>query len=470
MGILRNDFLWGGAVAANQCEGAWNKDGKGISTADLFTAGSVDRKREYTDEVLPGKYYPCHDAIDFYHRYKEDIALFAEMGFKCFRTSINWTRIFPAGDETEPNEAGLRFYDDLFDECLKHGIQPVVTINHYETPYGLVKNYGSWRNRKMIDFYLRFCETIFKRYKNKVKYWMTFNEINAICFIPEISAGIRIAEGENFDAVTLQCAHHMLVASAKAVSLGHGINPDFQIGMMMLYLPVYAETCNPDDQLAAMETAARHYYFSDVQARGYYSNKAKKYLVNAGITLDIEPGDEEALRQGVVDYIGLSYYHSTVATSRKDVERTGGNVLNAIKNPYLTESAWGWSIDPVGLRIALNNLYNRYQISLFVAENGLGAQDVVEDGSIHDDYRIEYLRQHISALKDTVALDGVDLIGYTTWGCIDLVSVSTGEMKKRYGFIYVDRDNAGEGTLERRKKDSFEWYKKVIATNGEDLG
>jgi len=466
---MRKDFLWGGAVAANQCEGAWNVHGKGVSTADLFTAGSVSQKREYTAGVIPGKYYPTHEAIDFYHRYKEDIVLFAEMGFKCFRTSINWTRIFPVGDEAKPNEAGLQFYDDLFDECLKYGIQPLVTISHYETPYGLVEEYGSWRNRKMIDFYLNFCEVIFKRYKSKVKYWMTFNEINAICFIPEISTGIKVSESEDFDTVTLQAAHHMLVASAKAVTLGREINPDFRIGMMMLYLPVYGESCNPNDQLAAMETAARHYYFSDVQVRGYYSNKAKKYLKNLGVDLRVEEGDEEALRQGKVDYIGLSYYHSTVASSREDVERTGGNVLNAIKNPYLTESAWGWSIDPIGLRIALNNLYDRYQIPLFIAENGLGAEDNVKEGSIHDDYRIDYLRQHISAMKDAVELDGVDLLGYTTWGCIDLVSVSTGEMKKRYGFIYVDRDNEGKGSLERRKKDSFQWYKKVISSNGEDL-
>ncbi|MCL2197642.1 MAG: 6-phospho-beta-glucosidase [Defluviitaleaceae bacterium] len=469
MGALPKGFLWGGALAANQCEGAWNVDGKGVSTADLFTAGSVNKNRVYTDGVLPDTYYPCHDAIDFYNRYKEDIGLFAEMGFNCFRTSINWTRIFPVGDETEPNEAGLRFYDDMFDECIRYGIQPIVTISHYETPYGLVEKYGSWRSRKMIYFYLRFCETIFKRYKNKVKYWMTFNEINAVCFIPEISTGIRVAADEDFDAVTLQAAHHMLVASAKAVKLGREINPDFKIGMMMLYLPVYAETCNPKDQLEAMETAARHYYFSDIQVRGYYSNKAKKYLESIGVRIKMEQGDTEALKQGTVDYIGLSYYHSTVATGRPNAEYSSGNAIKSIKNPYLAESAWGWSIDPIGLRITLNNLFNRYQIPLFISENGLGADDIVQESGIHDDYRIDYLRQHISAMKDAVALDGVDLIGYTTWGCIDVVSVSTGEMKKRYGFIYVDRDNEGKGSLVRRKKDSFDWYKKTIATNGEDL-
>ena len=467
--MLQKNFLWGGALAANQCEGAWNVDGKGISTADLFTAGSVSKRREYTSSVDPDKYYPSHDAIDFYNRYKEDIGLFAEMGFKCFRTSINWTRIFPNGDEEQPNETGLQFYDNLFDECIKFGIEPVVTISHYETPYGLVENYGSWRSRKMIDFYLRFCETIFTRYKDKVKYWMTFNEINAVCFIPEISTGIKVSSDENFDAVTLQAAHHMLVASAKSVILGHKINSDIQIGMMMLCLPVYAESCNPTDQLVAMHTADQHYHFSDVQARGYYSNKALKNMEIKGIVLNVEPGDDEVLRQGVVDYIGLSYYHSIVASSREDAKRTSGNVLNAVKNPYLEESKWGWSIDPVGLRIALNNLYDRYQLPLFVAENGLGADDTVEDGSIHDDYRIDYLRRHIEALKEASALDGVELIGYTTWGCIDVVSVSTGEMKKRYGFIYVDRDNEGNGSLERIKKDSFEWYKRVIASNGEDL-
>jgi len=467
---LKDDFLWGGAVAANQCEGAYDLDGKGLSTADVITAGGLGKSREFTDGVIQGKNYPSHQAIDFYHRYHEDIALFAEMGFKCFRTSINWARIFPQGDETEPNEAGLRFYDSLFDECLKYGIEPVVTISHYETPFALVKKYGSWRSRKLVDFFLRYCETIFSRYKDKVKYWLTFNEINVITLHPAMAAGIVVQAGEDFDGVVYQAAHHQLVASAKAVKLGHEINPDFKIGMMMLYPTFYAETCKPEDQLMAMQSIDSHYYFSDVQVRGFYSNKALKYLAGRGVSLQIEPGDEAALKEGTVDFIGLSYYNSNIATTRPDAAFTGGNMLNAVKNPYLIESAWGWSIDPLGLRLALNNLYDRYQIPLFVVENGLGAVDEVEaDGSIHDDYRVDYLRQHIQAVKAAVLEDGVECMGYTAWGCIDLVSAGTGEMKKRYGLIYVDKDNDGNGTLARSRKDSFYWYKKCIETNGEEI-
>lgn len=470
MSKLPENFLWGGAVAANQLEGAWNIDGKGISTADCMTAGAVDKAREYTDGVLAGKYYPNHEGIDFYHRYKEDIALFAEMGFKCFRTSIAWTRIFPEGDEEEPNEKGLQFYDDLFDECLKYGIEPVVTISHYETPYGLVKKYGSWRNRKLVDFFTRYCEVIFKRYQNKVKYWMTFNEINCIALHPEIPAGIRIKEGENFHQVVMQAAHHEFVASAKAVTLGHKINPEFKIGMMMIYPWTYADTCNPDDALEQMKAMDLQYYFSDVQVRGYYSAKAKKLLKSWNVELKMEAEDEAILRLGTVDYIGFSYYMSSVSSADPARQVVGGNMIRGIRNPYLEVSDWGWQIDPKGLRLSLNALYDRYQIPLFIVENGLGAVDQVEaDGSIHDEYRINYLKAHIEELIKAVDEDGVDLMGYTPWGCIDLVSAGTGEMKKRYGFIYVDRDNEGNGTLERSKKDSFFWYKDVISSNGEKL-
>mgnify|MGYP000713262694 CR=1 FL=1 len=470
MAILKDDFLWGGAVAANQCEGAYCTDGKGISAADCITAGSVDKPRVYTDGIVEGEYYPSHQAIDFYHRYKEDIAMFAEMGFKCFRTSINWSRIFPQGDEDEPNEKGLKFYDDLFDECLKYGIQPVVTISHYETPYGLVSKYGSWRSRKMIDFYLKFCETIFNRYKSKVKYWMTFNEINVIILNPIMSAGIRVNDDENYNQVVYQAAHHMLVASAKAVKMGHLINPDFKIGMMMLYPTFYGETCHPLDQLKSMEAIDCHYLFSDVQVRGAYSRKALKFFSRNGISLHMDDEDSIVLKEGTVDYIGFSYYNSNVVSHKMNKNMTGGNMLNAIRNPYLSESEWGWTIDPVGLRIALNNLYDRYQIPLFIVENGLGAVDRIEkDGSIQDNYRIDYLREHIKQMKLAVAEDGIELMGYTAWGCIDLVSAGTGQMSKRYGFIYVDRDDEGNGSLNRRKKASFDWYKKVIASNGEDL-
>ena len=470
MSSLKDDFLWGGAVAANQCEGAYDINGKGLSTADVTTAGGIGIPRKQTNGVLAGSYYPSHKAIDFYHRFREDIALFAEMGFKCFRTSINWSRIFPNGDEDEPNEAGLKFYDDLFDECLKYNIKPVVTISHYETPLNLVKKYGSWRNRRLVDFYVNFCNTIFKRYKDKVTHWMTFNEINVILLHPAMTSGILIKPEEDFDSVVYQAAHHQLIASAMAVKLGHEINPRFKIGMMMLYPTFYAESCNPEDQLMAMKAIDTHYYFSDVQVRGYYSAKAHRILAAKNISLEKLPGDDKLLEEGTVDYIAFSYYNSNIATARADAEFTGGNMLNAVKNPHLKESDWGWSVDPTGLRIALNNLYDRYQIPVFIVENGLGAVDKVEpDGSIHDSYRIEYLKSHIQAVKAAVLEDGVDCMGYLPWGCIDLVSAGTGEMKKRYGFIHVDRDDNGEGSLKRSRKDSFFWYKRCIESNGRDI-
>ncbi|MGL5416253.1 MAG: 6-phospho-beta-glucosidase [Clostridium sp.] len=464
------NFLWGGAVAANQCEGGYNVKGKGLSTADVATAGALNKERRYTDGIVEGEYYPSHDAIDFYHRYKEDIALFGEIGFKCFRTSINWTRIFPNGDETEPNEEGLKFYDDLFDECLKYGIEPVITISHYEMPYGLVSKYGAWRDRRLVDFYVNYCETIFNRYKDKVKYWMTFNEINVIALHPFIPAGIRFNEGENKKEICYRAAHHQLLASAKAVKIGHEINKDFKIGCMILYPQAYAKTCNPDDVQMMTEFMDNTYYFADVHARGYYSNKAKKFLEKYNVDLKMEKEDEKILREGKVDFIGFSYYMTLVQSSENNEEASLGNMLGGVKNPYLKASDWGWQIDPKGFRIALNNLYDRYQIPLFCVENGLGAVDEVEeDGSINDDYRIDYLRQHIEEMKKAVEIDGVDLMGYTPWGCIDLISAGTGEMKKRYGFIYVDKDNEGNGTLKRSKKKSFDWYKNVIKTNGEEL-
>lgn len=465
------DFLWGGAVAANQCEGAWNVDGKGISTADVATAGALNVKREYTDGIIGGKYYPSHEAIDFYNRYKDDIKLFGEMGFKCFRTSIAWTRIFPNGDENYPNEAGLKYYDELFDECLKYGIKPVVTISHYEMPYSLVEKYGAWRDRRLVDFYLNYCNVIFNRYKDKVTHWMTFNEINVITLHPFIPAGIKIKPEENKEEVIYQAAHHQLIASAKAVKLAHEINPDFKVGCMMVYPLAYAETCNPVDVLTTNEFMNRHYFFSDVHVRGHYPNYMKKYFERNNLNIKFEDSDEEILKSGTVDFIGFSYYMTLVVSGNNDGKTlTGGNMTKGIKNPYLKASDWGWQVDPVGFRIALNNLYNRYEIPLFCVENGLGAVDEVEeDGSINDDYRIEYLRQHISEMKKAITIDGVEMIGYTPWGCIDLISAGTGEMKKRYGFIYVDKDNYGNGTLERRKKKSFYWYKDVIKSNGEIL-
>ena len=468
---LPKDFLWGGAVAAHQVEGGWNKGGKGPSICDVLTGGAHGVPREITKEVLPGKYYPNHEAVDFYGHYKEDIKLFAEMGFKCFRTSIAWTRIFPKGDEAQPNEEGLKFYDDMFDELLKYNIEPVITLSHFEMPLHLVQQYGSWTNRKVVDFFVRFAEVVFERHKHKVKYWMTFNEINAIEFGPWNPAGLLITPGENREQVIYQAAHHQFVASAKAVLLGHQIDPENKIGCMTLFGVVYPETCHPLDAKAADDMMSTMLAFADVQSRGEYPPHLLKNLERHGIAIQMEPGDLDLLRRGTVDYIGFSYYMSMVQAGRPtEAGQAKGNVVAGVVNPYLASSEWGWQVDPMGLRLTLRLLYGRYQKPLFIVENGLGATDTVEtDGSIHDSYRIEYLREHIRAFKAAVEEDGIPLMGYTPWGCIDLVSAGTGEMKKRYGFIYVDRDDEGHGTLARSRKDSFYWYKKVITSNGEDL-
>lgn len=471
---FQDDFLWGGAVAANQCEGAFDVDGKGLSPVDVLPDvhhGRWDALMNPT-KALETDYgfYPSHESIDFYHRYKEDLALMAEMGFKTFRTSICWARIFPNGDETEPNEAGLKFYDDLFNECQRLGMEPLVTIQHFDTPVALMTKYGGWKNRKLIDFYLNYCEVVFKRYKDNVKYWLTFNEINMILHIPFFGGGLDLTNEENPEEVKYQSAHHQLVASAMATKLGHSINPDFQIGCMLAAGATYPNTCAPEDVWKSLEADREGYFFIDVQARGYYPSYSKRFFKENNITLEIADGDLEVMKENTVDFISFSYYSSRLTSADPKVnEETEGNVFASLKNPYLKASEWGWQIDPLGLRTTMNQIYDRYQKPLFVVENGLGAKDVVEaDGSIIDDYRIAYLREHIREMGEAIA-DGVECLGYTTWGCIDLVSAGSGEMSKRYGFIYVDRDNDGNGTLNRSKKKSFNWYKEVIASNGLNL-
>ncbi|WP_339194266.1 6-phospho-beta-glucosidase [Aeribacillus sp. FSL W8-0870] len=477
------NFLWGGATAANQLEGAFDADGKGLSTADMVAyvpkekrgknGHSLDVTSAEIEEILSGaasdKIFPKRFGIDFYHRYKEDIALFAEMGFKVFRLSISWPRIFPNGDETEPNEAGLAFYDKVFDELEKYNIEPLVTLSHYEMPLGLVQKYGGWTNRKVIDFFVHYAETVFKRYKNKVKYWLTFNEINMITFSPYTGGGILTDRVENVKQAAFQGVHHQFVASALAVKACHEIIPDAKIGCMLARLEVYPETCNPDDVLKALKEDQLNLFFTDVQVRGAYPSYMKRYFAENNIHIEKLPGDDAILKQYTVDFLSFSYYMTLVASTKDDAEEVSGNLIGGVKNPYLESSDWGWQIDPIGLRITLNKLYDRYQVPLFIVENGLGAYDKVEeDGSIHDDYRIDYLRKHIEQMKEAIG-DGVELMGYTTWGPIDLVSASTSEMSKRYGFIYVDQDDFGNGTLKRLRKDSFYWYKKVIETNGEEL-
>ncbi|GFZ32754.1 beta-glucosidase [Clostridium zeae] len=470
---MKDGFLWGGATAANQFEGGWNKGGKGPSTADMMTGGTHTTPRRVTPVLEEGTYYPSHEAIDFYGHYKEDIKMFGDMGFKTFRMSINWTRIFPNGDELEPNEDGLKFYDDVFDELKKNGIEPLVTISHYETPFGLTQKYNGWAGREVIDCYVRYCETIFRRYKDKVKYWLTFNEINCLTidFGAFMGGGVLVKEGEDSAKLRFQALHHQFVASAKAVKLGHEINPDFKIGCMIAYMTLYPLTCNPDDILLAQKSdQIQNMLCGDVQVRGYYPGFALRHFEEKGIDIKMEDGDLDILKEGTVDFYSFSYYMSNaVSADPAKQEEAKGNLLGGLKNPYLKASDWGWQIDPKGLRWTLNHIYDRYQIPVMVVENGLGAVDVIEeDGSINDDYRIDYLRDHIVEMEEAVK-DGVELMGYTMWGCIDLVSASTGEMKKRYGFIYVDKDNDGNGDLSRRPKKSFYWYKQVIETNGENL-
>lgn len=476
---LPKDFLWGGALAAHQFEGGWNEAGKGPSVVDVMTAGAHGVPRQITETVEEDKFYPNHEAIDFYHRYKEDIALFAEMGLKCLRTSIGWSRIFPKGDEAEPNEAGLQFYDDVFDELLKHGIEPVITLSHFEMPLHLAREYGGFRSRKVAEYFAKFAEVCFNRYKDKVTYWMTFNEINNKMDVNNplflwTNSGVSVKEGENAKEVMYQAGHHELLASAWAVAKGKEINPAFQIGAMVSHVPIYPYSSNPEDVMLAEEYMRQRYFFPDVQVRGYYPSYALKEFEREGYHIPFEEGDEESLRKGKVDYLGFSYYMSTTVKSDTVSDHNGdivnGALPHGVDNPYIKSSDWGWSIDPTGLRYTLNRFYDRYQIPLFIVENGFGAIDQVEeDGSIHDPERIQYLASHIEALKKAIEYDGVDLIGYTPWGIIDIVSFTTGEMKKRYGMIYVDRDNEGNGSMKRLKKDSFTWYQNVIATNGEEV-
>lgn len=473
------NFLWGGALAAHQFEGGVLETSKGLSVADVMTAGAHGVPRVITDGVLEGNYYPNHVGIDFYHRYKEDIAMFADLGFKCFRTSIAWSRIFPNGDETEPNEEGLQFYDNVFDELLKYGIEPVITLSHFEMPYHIAKEYGGFMNRQTVDFFVKFAEVVFRRYKDKVKYWMTFNEINnQMNYHNDIfgwtNSGAHFGDYENPEEAMYICGHHTLLASALAVKVGKEINPDFLIGNMIAMVPIYPFSCRPEDVLLASQAMHDRWFFCDVQVRGHYPAYALKMFERKGINIQITEEDKAILANGKVDYIGFSYYMTNVVDSQKemaDLSKTieASNPYN-VKNPFIKESDWGWAIDPIGLRYALNQFYERYELPLFIVENGFGAIDVKEeDGSVHDQYRIDYLKSHIQEMEKAINEDGVELMGYTPWGCIDCVSFTTGEMKKRYGFIYVDRNNDGSGTLERSKKDSYDWYKQVTASNGEIL-
>ena len=452
-------FLWGGATAANQLEGAYDVGGKGLSVQDVMPRGIMAPP---TDVPTPDNLKL--EAIDFYHRYAEDIALLAEMGFKVFRFSIAWSRIFPLGDETEPNEEGLAFYDRVLDELEKHGIEPLVTISHYETPLHLARTYDGWADRRMIGF--------FERYGGRVRYWLTFNEINSVLHEPFMSGGIATPKGELSDQDLYQAIHHELVASAAATRIAHEVDPDIRVGCMILAIPFYPLTPDPRDVWAAKQAERDNYAFGDVHVRGAYPGYFLRKLAERGVELDITEADRELLAEHTVDFVSFSYYMSSCETAVQEREAGGGNLMGGVVNPTLEVSEWGWAIDPLGLRTILNDYWDRWNKPLFIVENGLGAKDVLVQGAdgptVEDDYRIDYMNDHLVEVREAIA-DGVQVLGYTSWGCIDLVSASTAQMSKRYGFIYVDRDDDGTGTLERYRKKSFGWYRDLIASNGATL-
>ncbi|MBP3276183.1 family 1 glycosylhydrolase [Kandleria sp.] len=482
-------FLWGGATAANQFEGGWKEGGKGPSVSDVakftdpkemkdlldvhglcdITDEQIKEALETDDEV----FYPKRHGIDFYHRYKEDIALLAGMGFKVYRMSIAWSRIFPKGDEEAPNEEGLAFYDRVFDECLKYNMQPLVTMSHYEPPLYLATEYNGWYNRKTIDFFVRYVDVITKRYKDKVKYWLTFNEIDSIIRHPFMTGGLIESrfKKKQFEEVEYQAMHHQFVASALAVKITHENIPDAKVGCMLTKLTYYPYSCRPEDVLKERETMRQIYCYSDTQVYGEYPRYLLNMYKNKGFHIKMSEEDLRIMKDYPVDFISFSYYSSScVAENEEGLTMTSGNTQTAIKNPYIPSSDWGWQIDPIGLRISLIDLYDRYRKPLFIVENGLGARDQIEeDGSINDDYRIDYLKKHMIQMYHAIKDDGVELMGYTTWAPIDLVSNSTNQMSKRYGFIYVDVDDYNRGSYKRIKKKSYDWYKKVIETNGESL-
>ncbi len=464
--MFPKDFLWGGAIAANQCEGAYLEDGKGLSIADVMPKGILS----------PPTAHPTDDnlkliGIDFYHRYKEDIKLLSEMGFKVLRLSIAWSRIFPQGDEPNPNAAGLQFYDKVFDECRKYGIEPLVTLSHYETPLHIARKYDGFRRREMIECFARYAETVFMRYKDKVKYWLSFNEINSVLHEPLLSGGIWTPKEQLSLGDKLQAIHHELIASALATKIGRSINPEFRFGCMVLATPVYPLTPNPDDVIEAMKVDHQNLLFTDVQVRGSYPPYVNRWLKENDIELLMEPSDGELLKH-TVDFVSFSYYWS-ICVSADESKSESSYLGRSARNPYLKKTEWGWQIDPKGLRYILNKFYERYQKPLFIAESGLGSRDRLVTGrhgvlTVEDDYRINYLREHLLQIEQAIQ-DGVDVFGFTAWGCIDLVSASTAEMEKRYGFIYVDRNNDGSGTLNRYRKKSFYWYQEIIRTNGASL-
>ncbi len=469
--MLNKDFLWGAASAASQYEGGCYEDGRGLSTSDVLPLNKNRMnicRGDYDYTKIPSDaLFPFREATDFFHHWKEDIAWMAEQGLKCYRFSISWTRIFPTGEETVPNEAGLAFYEKVIDELLKYQIEPVITLCHFDLPLFLQQKYGGWKDRRIVDFFVTYCREIFHRFKGKVKYYITFNEINMIHHMPFVGAGVVFTEKDRREQLLYQSAHHQLIASAKATRAAHEIDSDIQIGCMFAAGKIYSRTCSPQDVWYSYTRERENMLFTDVQVRGCYPAYIKAKFKKDQIHLVMEDGDEELLRENPVDYISISYYSTRCVSADETMEHTAGNAFDSVKNPYLTASEWGWEIDPLGFRTTLNDLYDRYQKPIFVVENGLGAADTVdEDGKIHDGYRVEYLKEHIRAMEEAVEEDGVEVIGYTAWSFADMPAASTGQMKKRYGFLYIDKDDQNQGTLKRTPKDSFYWYKQVIENNG----
>lgn len=474
------DFLWGGATACFQYEGGYKEKGRGLSSHDFETAGDIDKERQitlklnngtrgsidYRDSIPDGAipyiyddiYYPSHQATDFYHHWKEDIALFAEMGFKVYRFSISWSRIFPNGDEEKANEDGLKFYEMIIDELLKYNIEPMITICHDEVPFHLCELYDGWTGRETIGCYVNYATTLFNRFKNKVRYWITFNEIN------NLGGYAQMGTHRQDSQTRYQAVHHMFVASAKAISQGKKIMGDIKFGAMFALSEIYPATCNPEDVFATYCKRREALFFVDVMARGSYPNYTKDIFNKKDVKLKVSEEDRNLIKKHTLDFISFSYYRSSIVSAGSKVDHMGGE-----PNPYLKKTQWGAGIDPLGIRYCLNEIYDRYQKPLFVIENGMGAVDILENGKIHDYYRIKYVAEHLKQLRDAIVIDKVPCFGYTMWGCTDLISLASGQMKKRYGFIYVDMNDYGQGSLQRYRKDSFYWYKKVIKTNGSDL-
>ena len=468
--MSNNKFYYGGSIASHQCDGAYNQDGKGMNIMDYVTSGSVTKPREFHDEIKEGFIYPSHFGLDFYHTYKEDLKLFKELGFTALRISIDWTRIYPNGDDESPNQKGIEHYRDLIKETRKNGIEPIVTLYHFELPMNIVKKYGSWVNGKTIDLYLRYAKTVFTEFKDDVRYWATFNEMNHLDsdmemndFFTYMNTGLCYSKIDNPRETMVKCAYNMTLASVKAVKLGHQINSEFKIGCVFGLTPVYAQTCNPGDSIAAFKAMDRDWYQIDAMTKGEFPKYKLEEYRKRGVVIKPSKADEESFKDGKIDFIGINYYASSVEKEERTNEE--GNFFGGLNNPYLKKSDWGWTIDPKGLRYLLMMVDRRYNLPMIITENGLGAYDTLENDKVQDDYRIEYLKKHLEQIQIAVNKDKVNCFGYLMWGPIDLISATTGEMKKRYGFIYVDQDDDGKGSGKRIKKASFDWFKDYISHN-----